>query len=90
MSHSNSLSNPVNDFSFSLFDRLAVGHENTFVSPLSVTIALSMLMLGARNNSANQLFTGLKFDHLNDDGKKNVHKLIQKVSLHYQMKSMSC
>ena len=54
------LSKTVGQFSDSLFKLLGDNDENTLVSPLSLHIALSMVLLGARNKSESQLKSLLK------------------------------
>ena len=73
---------PVNEFTVSLFHRLSekAGQENVFVSPFSVSTALSMLMLGARNQSHDQLSKGLHFNSLDEKDAAAVHSLFQQVS----------
>jgi serine protease inhibitor len=40
------ISNSANDFAFDLFHRTSKPIENTFISPLSVSVALGMVMNG--------------------------------------------
>ena len=56
------LSKPVGQFSDSLFKLMVTSDnkENTLVSPLSIHIALSMLLHGVRNKSESQLKCALK------------------------------
>lgn len=72
----------INDFSVSLFNRLSQekGQENVFVSPLSVSTALSMLLLGTRSTSESQLSSGLKFDGISQEDGRTVHQLFHEVS----------
>lgn len=71
----------VNDFSISLFNRLSQenGQKNVFVSPLSVSTALSMLLLGARASTAAELSKGLKFDQINTSD-NTIHQQFSQVS----------
>ena len=79
-SEKNHLTPPINDFTVSLFHRLAVqaGQDNALVSPAGISTALSMLMLGARSETERQLRSALTFDRL--DAGLNVHSLFQEVS----------
>lgn len=76
------LTSSVNDFSVALFNQLSQenAQKNVFVSPFSVSTALSMLLLGARTTSAEELTTGLKFDRIDQNG-KSVHSLFKEVRL---------
>ena len=80
--YSTPLATPINEFSVALFQRLskAAGPENVFVSPFSVSTALAMLLLGARERSADQLHQGLRF-HLMKGDKEDVHKHFQRLIL---------
>jgi hypothetical protein len=77
-----SLSASVNDFSFALFHRLSQENDqkNVFVSPFSVSTALSILLLGARSSSADELTKTLAFDKIDTSNGKNVHQLFAEVS----------
>ena len=63
-----SYSTSVNKFSFSTFDGLkkAKTGENSFSSPLSIYIAMSMLTNGADNNTKTELLNALGIADLND------------------------
>lgn len=63
-----------------LFQRLsdAVGQENVFASPFSVSVAMSMLLIGARNQTEEQIIAGLRLNSL-DKNRKNVHQMFQEV-----------
>lgn len=78
-----SLSAACNEFSFSLFNRLALtsGEENVFASPFSVSTGLSMLLLGARTTSDAELRSGLKLDPIVEKDGHTVHHLFQEVGL---------
>ena len=77
-----SLSASVNDFSLALFNRLSQekGQQNVFVSPFSVSTALSILLLGARSSSSDELTKTLAFDKVDTSNGKNVHQLFAEVS----------
>lgn len=77
-----SLSTPLNDFAISLFDRLSrENHQsNVLVSPFSVSTALSMLMLGSRATSAQQLRQVLRLEETNDTEVDTIHQLLHEVS----------
>lgn len=56
------LSSGVNDFAFRLFDNLQkTTPENTFVSPLSVSIAFGMLMNGAEGETRQAILNTIDF-----------------------------
>ena len=78
---SGSLAGAVNSFSLSLFNQLSreKGQVNVFVSPFSVSTALSMLLLGARGPTADNLRKGLHFDAVDESNGPTVHQLFQKV-----------
>ena len=52
-----------NKFSVSLFKQLSENNntENVFYSPLSISSALAMVLLGARGNTATQMSAALHF-----------------------------
>ena len=77
-----SLSRPLNDFSLTLFHRVSAqsGQDNVCISPLSVSCALSALLLGAKNRSEQQLSKGLRL-HLLGRGSADVNHLFQEVSV---------
>lgn len=56
-------------FAFRLFDRLIAGGtaKNTFISPLSIAIALSMTAAGARGSAQQSLLTGLGLSGMSVD-----------------------
>uniref|UniRef100_A0A3B1JRG8 Serpin domain-containing protein n=1 Tax=Astyanax mexicanus TaxID=7994 RepID=A0A3B1JRG8_ASTMX len=67
-----SLLSPHNaDFAFSLYKKLSTHPEakgkNIFFSPLSISMALSMLALGAKGNTHSQIFSTLGYSTLTPD-----------------------
>ena len=77
-----SLCQPLNDFSVSLFQRLAasVGQENLCTSPLGISCALTALLLGAKNDSEQQIKRGLRLHQLHKPT-SDVHHLFHEVRL---------
>jgi serpin B len=74
------LSIPINDFSLTTFRDISTTHavnQNVFMSPFGIMTALSMLMLGSRSQTEQQLRHGLRFDQV--DGNYDVHRLFQVV-----------
>lgn len=73
----------INDFSIKLCESLAKRSKgsNVFVSPFSVSTVLSILLLGARSSSRDQLKHGLEFDSI--DGQNQdpllIHSHFQQV-----------
>ncbi|XP_036419104.1 alpha-1-antitrypsin homolog isoform X1 [Colossoma macropomum] len=59
------------DFAFSLYKKLAAHSEskgkNIFFSPLSISMALSMLALGAKGETHSQIFSALGYSALTPD-----------------------
>jgi len=63
-----SLSGSLNSFTFKLYNEMAKGkQENFFISPFSISSALSMCLVGARNETAKQLKDVLALSNLKDD-----------------------
>lgn len=75
------LSGALNDFSVTLFNQLSKENqqENVIVSPFSVDTALSILLLGARSTSADELVKVLHFDQVPESNGRSVHQLFQQV-----------
>ncbi|MGH0122123.1 UNVERIFIED_CONTAM: hypothetical protein FKN15_060547 [Acipenser sinensis] len=63
---SHKIADKNNEFAFKLYKQLASQKdgesENIFYSPLSISMALSMLSLGAKGATHNQIFEGLGFN----------------------------
>ncbi|XP_066532348.1 alpha-1-antitrypsin homolog [Hoplias malabaricus] len=59
------------DFAFSLYKKLAADPEskgkNIFFSPLSISMALSMMALGAKGDTHSQIFSSLGYSNLTSD-----------------------
>ena len=70
----------LNHFSVSLFRRLceSTAGNNVFASPLSVSTALSMLLMGANTTTKDQLANALRLDHVHDS--HDIHSLFKEVS----------
>uniref|UniRef100_A0A8D0PI17 Serpin domain-containing protein n=1 Tax=Sus scrofa TaxID=9823 RepID=A0A8D0PI17_PIG len=62
--HKNAVVSSNPDFAFSLYKQLALAarRENVIFSPLSVSMALAFLSLGARGTTLTELLEGLKFN----------------------------
>ncbi|XP_069345367.1 corticosteroid-binding globulin-like [Eulemur rufifrons] len=70
---------PANvDFAFSLYKHLMASapRKNIFISPVSISMALSMLSLGTRGHSQTQLLQGLGFN-LTETSEAKVHQSFQ-------------
>ena len=77
------LSAPVNEFTVRLLQQLVPSDgpiSSLFLSPFSVSTALSMLMLGARGRSLDQISACLGFDALADTN-TDVHQSFQQMLL---------
>ena len=76
---SNPLAQPINQFTLDLFQRLSTvadqEQENAFLSPFSVSTALSMVLLAAKGRTSEQLIHGLHFDTMNADDRERIHNL---------------
>lgn len=58
----------INHFAFKLYNKLAAKkHENFFMSPLSISTALTICYFGARNETAKELKDALELSNLSDD-----------------------
>nr|XP_005896277.2 PREDICTED: serpin A3-1-like [Bos mutus] len=66
------------DFAFSLYKQLALKNpnKNVILSPLSVSIALAFLSLGARGSTLTEILEGLKFN-LTEIQEKEIHHSFQ-------------
>ncbi|XP_055412082.1 serpin A3-1 [Bubalus kerabau] len=66
------------DFAFSLYKQLALKNpnKNVIFSPLSVSIALAFLSLGARGSTLTEILEGLKFN-LTEIQEKEIHHSFQ-------------
>ncbi|XP_047397175.1 corticosteroid-binding globulin isoform X2 [Sciurus carolinensis] len=70
---------PINvDFAFSLYKRLVASgpDENTFISPVSVSMALAMVSLGAGGHTRTQVLQGLGFN-LTEISEGEIHQSFQ-------------
>ncbi|XP_032149437.1 serpin B3 [Sapajus apella] len=86
----NSLSEANTQFLFDLFQQFRKSKENIFYSPVSITTALGMVLLGAKGNTAQQINKVLHFDQVTQnttekaatyqvDKPGNVHQQFQKL-----------
>lgn len=65
---SDQLAKKLSEFTFKLFESLSKNKDdNFFISPLSISTALTMCFAGANANTANQLQAGLCLDKLTKD-----------------------
>ncbi|KAM9711735.1 serpin A3-1-like isoform 1-T2 [Dama dama] len=73
-----SLASSNTDFAFSLYKQLALENpnKNVIFSPLSVSIALGFLSLGARGSTLTEILEGLKFN-LTEIQEKEIHQGFQ-------------
>ncbi|WP_141093049.1 serpin family protein, partial [Campylobacter hyointestinalis] len=73
-----------------LFHKISslTGRDNVVSSPLSIATVLSILMMGSKGETHQQLWTGLMFDQLND-GDAPVHSSFREVSSRYYFFSLS-
>lgn len=70
---------PINaDFAFSLYKHLVASapDRNTFISPVSISMALAMLSLGAGGHTRSQLLQGLGFN-LTEISEGEIHQSFQ-------------
>jgi serpin B len=60
--------NSLNQFALKLFNKLSAGKDaNFFISPFSISTAMSMCLAGARHDTASQLKELLNVSHLDDN-----------------------
>ncbi|KAL2090023.1 hypothetical protein ACEWY4_014711 [Coilia grayii] len=78
--HSNTLSKPNTDFAFALYKKLSAIPEfqekNIFFSPLSISMALSMLALGAKGETFSQLYEALGYAEMPTESVNEACQLI--------------
>lgn len=72
-----SLTGALNEFSVSLLMRLSQDQANVIASPLGVSTALSVLLLGAKGGTADEITRGLHLDHLAGNAEQTVHQQLQ-------------
>nr|XP_003926063.1 serpin B3 isoform X3 [Saimiri boliviensis boliviensis] len=86
----NSLSEANTQFLVDLFQQFRKSENNIFYSPISITTALGMVLLGAKGNTAQQINKVLHFDQITEnttekaatyqvDKSGNVHQQFQKL-----------
>ena len=73
-----SLASKNTDFAFSLYKKLALENpnKNVIFSPLSVSIALAFLSLGAHGSTLTEILEGLKFN-LTETREREIHQGFQ-------------
>ncbi|XP_010293973.1 PREDICTED: ovalbumin-like, partial [Phaethon lepturus] len=78
------------EFSFDVFKELKVQHvnENIFFSPLSIISALSMVYLGARENTRAQIDKVVRFDKITGFGESIESQCSTSVTVHASLKDM--
>lgn len=72
---------PINaDFAFNLYKHLVASapDQNTFISPVSISMALAMLSLGAGGHTRTQLLQGLGFN-LTETSESEIHQRFQRL-----------
>ncbi|XP_062406078.1 alpha-1-antitrypsin homolog [Sardina pilchardus] len=77
--HSSMLTQPNADFAFALYKKLSALPElqsNIFFSPLSISMALSMLALGAKGDTFSQLYQALGYAELTPETVKKANEHI--------------
>ncbi|XP_074683077.1 ovalbumin-like [Strix aluco] len=85
-----SISTASTEFCFAVFKELKVQHvnENIFYSPLSIISALSMVYLGARENTRAQIDKVVHFDKITGFGESIESQCGTSVSVHTSLKDM--
>uniref|UniRef100_A0A8C0F6H9 Serpin domain-containing protein n=1 Tax=Bubo bubo TaxID=30461 RepID=A0A8C0F6H9_BUBBB len=85
-----SISTASTEFCFDVFKELKVQHvnENIFYSPLSIISALSMVYLGARENTRAQIDKVVHFDKITGFGESIESQCGTSVSVHTSLKDM--
>ncbi|KAF1598252.1 UNVERIFIED_CONTAM: Ovalbumin, partial [Eudyptes pachyrhynchus] len=85
-----SISAASTEFCFDIFNELKVQHvnENIFYSPLSIISALSMVYLGARENTKAQIDKVFHFDKITGFGETIESQCSTSVSVHTSLKDM--
>ncbi|XP_062426036.1 ovalbumin [Rhea pennata] len=78
------------EFCFDMFKELKVHHvnENIFYSPLSIISALSMVYLGARDNTKTQIEKVIHFDKIAGSGESTESQCGTSVSIHTSLKGI--
>uniref|UniRef100_A0A8C4FG06 Serpin domain-containing protein n=2 Tax=Catagonus wagneri TaxID=51154 RepID=A0A8C4FG06_9CETA len=78
--HNQAIASSNTDFAFSLYKELAVATpgKNVIFSPLSVSMALAFLSLGARGKTLTELLEGLKFN-LTETPEAEIHRGFQHI-----------
>ncbi|XP_015267757.1 PREDICTED: serpin A3-6-like [Gekko japonicus] len=68
----------IKDFAFRLYNHVASdpASKNIFFSPLSISIAFSMLALGAKSETQSQVYKGLAFN-LSETEEEEIHRGFQ-------------
>uniref|UniRef100_A0A2K6KQL9 Serpin domain-containing protein n=1 Tax=Rhinopithecus bieti TaxID=61621 RepID=A0A2K6KQL9_RHIBE len=87
----NSLSEANTKFMFDLFQQFRKSQKNnTFYSPISITTALGMVLLGAKDNTAQQINKVLHFDQVteNTTEKAATHHVDRSGNVHHQFQKL--
>ncbi|XP_011808976.1 PREDICTED: serpin B3 isoform X3 [Colobus angolensis palliatus] len=87
----NSLSEANTKFMFDLFQQFRKSQKNnTFYSPISITSALGMVLLGAKDNTAQQINKVLHFDQVteNTTEKAATHHVDRSGNVHHQFQKL--
>ena len=83
-----SLASSNTDFAFSLYKQLALKNpnKNVIFSPLSISIALAFLSLGARGPTVTEILEGLKFN-LTETPEREIHQGFQHLLANPEMEA---
>ncbi|XP_025229862.1 serpin B4-like, partial [Theropithecus gelada] len=87
----NSLSEANTKFMFDLLKQFRKSQKNnTFYSPISITTALGMVLLGAKDNTAQQINKVLHFDQVpkNTTEKAATHHVDRSGNVHHQFQKL--
>ena len=77
------LAAPLNMFTGTLFQKVSTGNQNTVISPFSLSTALSMLMLGAGDQTADLIANKLNLDSVNLTDGQRIHELFHEVRISF-------
>ncbi|KAL4838682.1 hypothetical protein H8958_007216 [Nasalis larvatus] len=85
----NSLSEANTKFMFDLFQQFRKSQKNnTFYSPISITTALGMVLLGAKDNTAQQINKVLHFDQVTENTTEKAATHHRSGNVHHQFQKL--